>query len=161
MGVCVLEGMAMKPTQSPSRRGWMLAGAGPGLGCSEVLGPVVWSCSSAAFQQLFTCCPPSLFLGQSRVGCGLLMAYLPNPSCSVVAVSKLNISNLLSRCLVSEETTSFPQSFSKIPRKAASHYLRVSAGMRLWAVAKVRNQDLSVSKNPQSLCKQPVVCVYI
>lgn len=148
-------------TNTVARRGWVLAGTGPGLGCSEALGPVVWSCSSAAFQQLFTCRPHSLFLGQSRVGHGLLMAYLPNSSCSLVAVSKLNISNLLSRCLASEETTAFPQSFSEIPRKAASHYLRVTAGMRLWAVAKVRNWDLSVSKNPQSLCKQPVVCVYI
>ena len=61
----------------------------------------------------------------------LLVYQAADSSCSLTAISKLNVSNLLSCSLASEETFAFSQTFSETPRKAASHYLLVTVGMRL------------------------------
>lgn len=81
----------------------------------------------------------------------LLVYQATNPSFLLIDVRKLNISGLLSCSLASEETFLFSKTFSETPYKAVSHYLQVTVGRRLYAVAKVRKSDLSLSKNLQSL----------
>lgn len=109
-----------------------------GAGC--VLG-LVWSLTGIRsfsprcleLLPFFHLLPLFPFLRAKQVWPWLFIACLPaaNPSCSLTAVHKLNVSNLLSCSVASEDTFSFSQTFSETTRKAASHYLRVTVRMRL------------------------------